>query len=84
MLKDAVLESEDGIDMDVRLAPRVALVLRRLRTSINDWGGGLLASNDMLAVGAARVVSDTSLSDDEGSCDSESVSSGITYAVRLD
>ena len=81
MSKDAVLESEDEIDMDVRLAPRVALILRRLRTSINEWGGGLLASNSMLAVGAAGVVSDASLSDDEGSCDSESVSSGIAYAV---
>ena len=83
MSKDVVLESEDEIDMDVRLAPRVALILRRLRTSIHEWGGGLLASSDMLAVGAAGVVSDTSLSDDEGSSDSESVSSSNVYAVRI-
>ena len=46
MSKDAVLESEDEIDMDVRLAPRVAHILGGFHTSTYKWGGDSSASDD--------------------------------------
>lgn len=39
MSKDTVLESEYKIDMDVRLAPKVALVLGGFHASTDERGG---------------------------------------------
>ena len=44
--KDAILESEYKVDMDVRLAPKVALVLGGSHASTNEWGGESSSSDD--------------------------------------
>ena len=85
MSKDAVLESEYKIDMDVRLAPKVAHILGGFHASTYEWGGDSSASDDEAKNEAKNDDSARSMLDVVRPCDgnvSKTVSAGTGMLLK--